>query len=165
LEVVSTDLALAPSYPDQGVEMPEDGDARTDPHEHLYEVGEDSHEEDGVGGEVLELKAELLQEQKEEGGNWWHQPAGVVRVEEDELPHDQVVEGAQTCLDFPGELRRGPPQEAAHRIKLILALKAAGLTKRRHGGGCYEHEGRIARLQEEDEMPDAKGISQMCEWR
>jgi hypothetical protein len=32
-------------------------------------VGEDNHEEDGVGGEVLELKTELLQEQKEEGGD------------------------------------------------------------------------------------------------
>jgi hypothetical protein len=34
-----------------------------------------------VGGEVLELKAELLQEQEEEGGDWRHQPAGDIRVE------------------------------------------------------------------------------------
>jgi hypothetical protein len=31
-------------------------------------VDEDGHEEDGVGGKVVELKSELLQEQKEEGG-------------------------------------------------------------------------------------------------
>jgi hypothetical protein len=49
--------------------VPEDGDAGTDPHEHLHEVDEDGHEEDGVGGEVLELKTKLLQEQKEEGGD------------------------------------------------------------------------------------------------
>jgi hypothetical protein len=49
LEVVGANLALAPSFPDQGIEMPEDGDAGTDPHEHLHEVGEDGHEEDGVG--------------------------------------------------------------------------------------------------------------------
>jgi hypothetical protein len=42
-----------------------------DPHEHLHEVDEYGHEEDGVGGEVLELKTELLQEQKEEGGDRW----------------------------------------------------------------------------------------------
>jgi hypothetical protein len=53
------------------------------------------------GGEVLELKAELLQEQEEEGGDWWHQPAGDVRIEEDELPRDQVIEGARACRIFP----------------------------------------------------------------
>jgi hypothetical protein len=104
-------------------------------------VDEDGHEEDGVGGEVLELKAELLQEQEEEGGDWWHQPAGDVRVEEDKLPRDQVIEGARACPDLPNELWRGPPQEAAHRVKLALTLKAAGLTKRIHGGGCCDCEG------------------------
>jgi hypothetical protein len=33
------------------------------PHEHLAQVGEDGHLEDGVGREVLKLKAELLQQQ------------------------------------------------------------------------------------------------------
>jgi hypothetical protein len=42
-----------------------------------------------VGGEVLELKTELLQEQKEEGGD-------------------------RACLDLSGQLQRGPTQEAAH---------------------------------------------------
>jgi hypothetical protein len=31
LEVVGVDLALAPPRPDQGIKMPEDGNARTDP--------------------------------------------------------------------------------------------------------------------------------------
>jgi hypothetical protein len=61
------------------------------------------------GGEVLKLKAELLQEQEEEGRDRRHQPAHDVRVEEDELPRDQVVEGSQACLDLPDELRCGPP--------------------------------------------------------
>jgi hypothetical protein len=42
--------------------MPEDGGAGADPHEHLHKMGEDRHEEDRVGGEVMKLKAELLQE-------------------------------------------------------------------------------------------------------
>jgi hypothetical protein len=119
--------------------MPEDGDAGPHPHEHLHEVGKDGHEEDRVGGEVLELKTELLQEQKEEGGDRGRQPSGDVRVEEDELPRDEVVEGARACLDLTGELWRGPPQEAAHRVELFLALEVAGMAKRRHGGdscGC-----------------------------
>jgi hypothetical protein len=79
------------------------------PHEHVHEMGKDRHEEDGVGCEVLKLKAELLQEQVEEGGDRRHQPAHGVRVEEDELPRGQVVEGDFASPDLPGELRRGPP--------------------------------------------------------
>jgi hypothetical protein len=113
-----------------------------DPHEHLHEVGEDGHEEDRVGGAVLELNIELLQEQKEEGGDRRRQPAGGVRVEEDELPRDQVVEGARGCPDLPRELRRGPSMEAAHRVELFLVLKVAGMAKRRHGGDCCSREGK-----------------------
>jgi hypothetical protein len=114
---------------------------------------------------VLELKAKLLQEQEEGGGDWWRQPAGDVRVEEDELPRDQVVEGARACPDPPGELWHGPPQEAAHRVKLALALKAAGLMKQRHGGGSAVPRGWIAREQEEEETPGAKCRLQICKWR
>jgi hypothetical protein len=49
-----------------------------------------------------------------------------VRVEEDELPGVQVVEGNRACPDPPDELRRGPPQEMAHRVELALALEAVG---------------------------------------
>jgi hypothetical protein len=105
-------------------------------------VGEDGHEEDGVRGEVLELKTELLQKQKEEGGDRRHQPAGDVRVEEDELPRDQVVEGARAYPDLPGELRCSPPQEVAHRVQLFLALEAAGMSKRRHSGDRRRCEGK-----------------------
>jgi hypothetical protein len=113
--------------------MPEDGGEGADPHEHLHEVGKNRHEEDGVGGEVLKLKAELLQEQEKEGGDRRHQPAHGVRVEEDEFPRGKVAEGDLAGLDPPDELRRGPSQKAAHHVQLALALEAAGVTKRRHG--------------------------------
>jgi hypothetical protein len=53
LEVVGADGAPAPPRPDLGVEVLEDGDAGVDSHEHLHEVDEHGHEEDGVAGEVL----------------------------------------------------------------------------------------------------------------
>jgi hypothetical protein len=96
--------------------MPEDGGAGADPHEHLHEVGEDHHEKDGVGGEVLKLKAELLQEQEEERGDRRHQPAHGVRVEEDEFLRGKVAEGDLAGPDPPDELWHGPSQKAAHRI-------------------------------------------------
>jgi hypothetical protein len=69
LEVVGADGAPAPPRSDQGVEMFEDGGTGADSHEHLHEVDEHRHEENGVGGEVLQLKPEFLQKQKEEGGD------------------------------------------------------------------------------------------------
>jgi hypothetical protein len=60
LEVVRAHLTPAPPGPDQGIEMPEDGGAGAYPHEHLHEMGEDRHEKDGVGGEMMKLEAELL---------------------------------------------------------------------------------------------------------
>jgi hypothetical protein len=71
-------------------------------------MGEDRHEEHGVGGEVLKLKAELLQEQEEEGGDRRHQPTHGIRGEEVELPRGQIVEGDFASPDPPDELRRGP---------------------------------------------------------
>jgi hypothetical protein len=50
---------------------------------------------------VLQLEPELLKEQKEGGGDRRGQHAGDVRVEEDEFPRDQVVEGTRTCSDLP----------------------------------------------------------------
>jgi hypothetical protein len=162
LEVVGGDLAPAPSRPDQGIKMPEDGGAGADPHEHLHEVGEDRHEEDGVGGEVLELKPELLQEQEEEGGHRRHQPAHGVRVEEDEFPRGKVAEGDLAGPDPSDELRRGPSQKAAHRVQLVLMLEAAGKTERRHGDGCCDSGGWIARVQEKEGMPGARKLIARC---
>jgi hypothetical protein len=46
--------------------MAEEGGTERHPHEHLAQVGEDGRLEDGMGREVLKLKAELLQQQQEE---------------------------------------------------------------------------------------------------
>jgi hypothetical protein len=107
---------------------------------------------------VLKLEAELLQEQEEEGGDWQHQPAHGVRVEKDELPRSQVMEGDFATPDPPDELQCGPSQKAAHRVQLDLALEAAGLTKRRHGDGRCDCGGWIAREQEGEEMPSARKL-------
>jgi hypothetical protein len=137
LEVISANLTALLPGPNQGVEMFEDGGAGVHPHEHLHKVGEDRHEEDGVGGEMMKLEAELLQEQEEEGGDRRNQPAHNVRIEKDELPRGQVAEGNLAGPDLPGVRRRGPPQKAPHRVQLILALEAARERKRSHGD-CWE---------------------------
>jgi hypothetical protein len=136
LEVVGADFALAPLSPDQGIEMPEDGGAGAHPHEHLHKMGEDRHEEDGVGGEIMKLEAELLQEQEEEGGDRRNQPAHGVRVEENELPCGKVAEGDFAGPDLLRVFRRGPSHKAAHQVLLGLGLEAARKRKRRHGDGA-----------------------------
>jgi hypothetical protein len=97
-------------------------------------MGEDRREEDGVGREMMKLKAELLQEQKE-GGEQRNQPAHGVRVEKDELPRGKVAEGDFAGPDLLGVFRRGPSHEAAHQVQLGLGLEAARERKRRHGDG------------------------------
>jgi hypothetical protein len=46
----------------QHEKVAEERGARSHPHEHLTQVNKDGHLEDGVGGEVLELETELLQQ-------------------------------------------------------------------------------------------------------
>jgi hypothetical protein len=84
---------------------------------------------------VLELKAELLQKQEEEGGDWRNQPAHCIRVEEDELPCGKVTEVDFAGPNLPGVLRRGPSQKAAHQVQLGLTLETARKRERRHGDG------------------------------
>jgi hypothetical protein len=63
-------------------------------------MGEDRHEKDGVGDEMVKLEAELLQEKKEEGGERRDQPAHGVRVEENELPAARSWRGILSALIF-----------------------------------------------------------------
>jgi hypothetical protein len=126
LEVVRADLAPAPPGPNQGIEMPEDGGAGAHPHEHLHEMDEDRHEKDGVGGEMVKLEAELLQEQKEEGEERRDQPAHGVRVEENELPRGKVAEGDLAGPDLLGVCRRGPSHQAATRSSWAWVWKRRG---------------------------------------
>jgi hypothetical protein len=104
----------------------------------------------------MKLEAELLQEQEEEGGDRRHQPTHGVRVEEDELPRGKVAEGDFAGPNPPSMLRRGPTQKPAHQVQLALALEAAWKRERRHGDGCCDCGGWIAREQEGDEMPSAR---------
>jgi hypothetical protein len=87
--------------------LPERWRKKRHPHEHLPEVGEDGHLEDGVGREVLKLEAELLQQQQqEERRDRQRQPAGEVGDEEHELPGDEIAEGRGAGADPSGERRR-----------------------------------------------------------
>jgi hypothetical protein len=58
-----------------------------------------------MGGEVLKLELELLQQQQEEGRDRQRQPAGEVGDEEHELPSGEVTEGSGAGALQPSRLR------------------------------------------------------------
>jgi hypothetical protein len=60
------------------------------PHVHLAEVDEDDHQGDEVGRKMLQLEPVVLQQRKEEGGQWRYQPRHGVCREEDEVPQPHV---------------------------------------------------------------------------
>jgi hypothetical protein len=119
----------------QHKEMAEEGGAGRHPHEHLAQVGDDGRLEDGVGGEVLKLEVELLQQHQEERRDWHRQPAGDVGGEQNELPGGDITEGDDASVDPPGERRRTPSKQVAHHIQRHLSLEAVGLAKQSHGVG------------------------------
>jgi hypothetical protein len=119
----------------QHEEMAEEGDAGGHPHEHLAEVDEDGHLEDGVGRELLKLEPELLQQQQEERRDRQRQPAGEVGDEEHELPSGEIVEGNGAGVDPSGVHRRAPSEQVAHQVERPLRLETLGMAKRSHGGG------------------------------
>jgi hypothetical protein len=96
--------------------MAEEGGAGRHPHEHLSQVGDNGRLEDGVGGEVLKLEAELLQQHQEERRDRQRQPAGDVGGEQNELPDGEVTEGDGASTDPPGKRRRTPSKQVAHHI-------------------------------------------------
>jgi hypothetical protein len=103
------------------------------PYEHLAEVDEDGRLENGVGREVLKLKPELLQQQREEGRDRQRQPTEDVGGEQHELPSGEIAEGSGAGADSFGEPRRAPPEQAAHQVKRFLRLEMVRVTKRSHG--------------------------------
>jgi hypothetical protein len=107
--------------------MAKEGGAGGHPHEHLTQVGEDGHLEDGVGHEVLKLEAELLQQQQEEWRDRQRQPAGEVGDEEHELPGGEIVEGRGAGVDPSGERRCAPSEQVAHQVECHLGLEALGM--------------------------------------
>jgi hypothetical protein len=107
----------------QHEEMAEEGGAGRHPHEHLAQVGEDGHLEDGVGHEVLKLEAELLQQQQEERRDQQRQPTGEVVDEEHKLLSGEITEGSGAGADPSGEHRRAPSEQVAHQVECPLGLE------------------------------------------
>ena len=92
-----------------------------------------------MGGEVLKLKPEILQQQQEEGRNRQPQSGENVRDEQHELAGLQIAERKTARLNPPGKLGGRPPKHTAHRIQTLLGLVAARTAKGRHccgGAGC-----------------------------
>jgi hypothetical protein len=86
-----------------------------------------------MGGEVLKLEPELLQQQLEERRDRQLQPVGDVGDKQNELPGSEVSEGNGTSADPPDERRCAPSEQVAHHIECRLGLEAAGLAKRSQG--------------------------------
>jgi hypothetical protein len=114
LEVVGAEMVLGLPGLHHHEEMAEKQGTGRHPHEHLAQVGEDGRLEDGVGHEVLKLKAELLPQQQEERRDRQRQPAGEVGDEEHELPGGEIAEGSGASVDPSGERRRAPSEQVAH---------------------------------------------------
>jgi hypothetical protein len=74
LDVLATKEGWAPFLGAQQVEEAEQAYRQPQAHIHLTEVNEDHHQHDGVRHQVLELKAVVLQQREEEGGEWGHEP-------------------------------------------------------------------------------------------
>jgi hypothetical protein len=91
-----------------------------------HKSGQNSHLENGVGCEVLELKPELLQQQQEERRNRQRQPAEEIGNEEHKLPIGEIGSGAGP--DPPSKRRRAPSKQATHCVERRLGLVAMGRT-------------------------------------
>jgi hypothetical protein len=133
LEVVGAEVVLGLPGLHQHEEMAEEGGARCHPHEHLAQVGEDGLLEDGVGREVLKLKAEILQQQQEELRDRQRQPAGEVGDKEHKLPSGEIAEGSGAGTDPSGEHRRAPSEQVAHQVQCPLVLETLGMNQQDHG--------------------------------
>jgi hypothetical protein len=126
-------VVFALPRPHQHKKLAKEGSVGCHPHEHLTEVDKDGHLEDGVGREVLELESELLQQQQEERRNRQSQPAEEIGDEEHKLPGSEIAEGSSVGPDHPGERRRAPSEQAAHRVKRLLGLEMLGTNQHGHG--------------------------------
>jgi hypothetical protein len=80
-----------------------------------------------VGGEVLKLEAEILQQQQEERRDRQRQPTGEVGAEEHELPRGEIAEGSGAGADPFNECRRAPSEQVAHQVECPLGLETLGM--------------------------------------
>jgi hypothetical protein len=105
-----------------------------------------------MGGEVLKLEPELLQQQLEERRDRQCQPAGEVGEEEHELPGGEVAEGSDADALQPSRLRT--------RLSAPLDWKRLGWTSEAMATTAAE-SGRV-RMQRGAESSKAKGHN---DWR
>jgi len=85
-----------------------------------------------VRREMLELEAEILQQQQKERGYRQPQAGGNVRDEQHKFPGAQIAGGNQACSNPPCSLLWTPPKQAAHRVQLLLGLETTGANEGRH---------------------------------
>ena len=85
-----------------------------------------------MGREMLELVAEILQQQQEERRDRQPQAGGNVRDEQHKFPGAQIAEGNRACSNPPGSLLWTPPKQVAHRVQFLLGLETMGTNERCH---------------------------------
>ena len=85
-----------------------------------------------MGREVLELEAEIFQQQQQERGDRQPQAGGNVRDKQHKFPGAQIAEGNRTCSNPPSSILCTPPKQAAHCVQVLLSLETAGTSK-----GCH----------------------------
>ena len=95
-------------------------------------MDEDGRQEEGVGSEVLELEAEVFQQQQQERRDRQPHAGGNVRNKQHKFPGAQIAEGNRACSNSPGGLLWTPPKQAAHCVQLLLSLETTGVSEGRH---------------------------------
>ena len=85
-----------------------------------------------MGREMLELEAEILQQQQKERGDWQPQAGGNVRNKQHKFPGAQIAEGNRACSNPPGSLLWTPRKQVAHRVQFLLGLETTGTNEGRH---------------------------------
>src|SRR6185312_13599673 len=81
---------------------------------------------------MLELEAEILQQQQEERRDRQPQAGGNVRNKQHKFPGAQIAEGNRACSNPPGSLQWTPPKQVAHRVQFLLGLETTGTNE-----GCH----------------------------
>src|SRR6185312_14505151 len=81
---------------------------------------------------MLELEAEILQQQQEERRNRQPHAGGNVRNIQLKFPGTQIAEGNRACSNSPGSLLWTPPKQAAHHVQFCLGLETMGTNEGRH---------------------------------
>ena len=85
-----------------------------------------------MGCEVLELEAEIFQQQQEERRDRQPQVGGNVQNKQHKFPGAQITEGNRACSNPSGSLLWTPPKKAVHRVQFLLGLETTVTNEGRH---------------------------------